>query len=127
MRAPEQFKSRPGLTRLGPALVYSIRGLRAAWRHESAFRQELALVSVLAIVAAALPVTWLERALLWGALLAVLVVELLNSALEAVVDLVAPDEHPLAGRAKDLGSAAVFGALLTCALVWLGVLVRFWP
>ena len=118
MRAPEQFKSRPGLTRLGPALVYSIRGLRAAWRHESAFRQELALVSVLAIVAAAL---------LWGALLAVLVVELLNSALEAVVDLVAPDEHPLAGRAKDLGSAAVFGALLTCALVWLGVLVRFWP
>lgn len=111
-----------GLRRIVFAARYSAAGLKAAWTREAAFRQEVALV--LAGVPLAL---WLgegpvERALLIGSLLLVLPVELLNSAVEATVDRVGDDEHPLSARAKDIGSAAVMLALVLAAVVWAVVL-----
>ncbi|HIJ82801.1 MAG TPA: diacylglycerol kinase, partial [Magnetococcales bacterium] len=93
-------------------------GLRAAWKNEAAFRQELLLALILLPVAIWLGEGGVERALLTGSLFLVLVVEVLNSGLEAVVDRIGPEHHPLAGRAKDMGSAAVFLALLNVVLVW---------
>ncbi len=108
------------------AAGFSASGLRAAWRFEAAFRQECALALVLTPSAFLLAESWAQAALLVAATLAVLVVELLNSAIEAVVDLVAPEAHELAGRAKDLGAAAVFVSLLLAAAVWaLVALERF--
>jgi diacylglycerol kinase (ATP) len=118
------FKSRGGLGRLVGATRYSIDGLRAAWREEAAFRQELALAAVLVPIALWLPVSALERLALVGALLLLLIVELLNSALEAVVDRIGVERHELSKRAKDLGSAAVMVALLLLAASWGTVL---WP
>lgn len=117
------FKSRPGFERLVNATRYSMAGLGAAWRDESAFRQELALCAVLLPLGLWLGSTGLERALLVAPLALVLVVELLNSAIEAVVDLASPGQHALAARAKDLGSAAVFGSLVLVAVVWALVLI----
>ena len=115
-----------GIKRLLMAAGFSASGLRAAWRFEAAFRQECALALVLTPSAFLLAETWTQAALLVAATLAVLVVELLNSAIEAVVDLVAPETHELAGRAKDLGAAAVFVSLLLAAVVWVLVaLERF--
>ncbi len=113
-----RFKSRPGLQRIVNATRYSMAGLTAAWRHESAFRQELALCCVLAPLGLWLGRNGIERALLVGCLLLVLLTELLNSAIEAIVDLASPEHHALAGRAKDLGSAAVFAALATVVVTW---------
>ncbi|MEW6220044.1 MAG: diacylglycerol kinase [Thermodesulfobacteriota bacterium] len=110
------------LERLALALGYSWSGLKAAFVHEAAFRQEILLLAVLAPVALLVDTTLVNRALLLASLLAVLVVELLNSAIEALTDKVAPDLHPLAKRAKDMGSAAVLVALLAAAGVWLAVL-----
>jgi len=110
------------------AFVYSWQGLRAAWRHEIAFRQEV-IIFLCAVPAA----FWLgrsaaERGLLLAATLAVLAVEVLNSSLESLCDLVSPQHHPLAGRAKDLGSAAVLLTILCAVLIWGGVLWdRFVP
>lgn len=112
------FKSRPGLERLLNATRYSMAGLAAAWRDESAFRQELALCAVLLPLGLWLGDTGVERALLVAPLVLVLVVELLNSAIEAVVDLASPQHHALAARAKDLGSAAVFASLVLVAVAW---------
>ena len=111
-----------GLTRIRKATGYSLAGLRAAWRHESAFRQEIGLLLVM--VPAAL---WLgrdlgESALLIAAGLLVLVVELLNSAIEAAIDRIGHDDHRLSAQAKDLGSAAVFVSLCLAGLVWTAVL-----
>jgi diacylglycerol kinase (ATP) len=92
-------------------------------RHEAAFRQELLLAAVLVPVGIWLGEDGVERALLAGSVLLVLVVELLNSAVEATVDRASPEDHPLAKRAKDLGSAAVMVALAAAALVWLLVLL----
>lgn len=103
------------------ATAFSSAGLRAAWRHEEAFRQEAILAAVLAPLALWLGDTSLERALLIGSLLLVLIVELLNSAVEAVVDRIGADPHELSGRAKDMGSAAVLLSLLLAAGVWLAV------
>lgn len=115
-----------GIKRLLMAAGFSASGLRAAWRFEAAFRQECALALVLTPSAFLLAETWTQAALLVAATLAVLVVELLNSAIEAVVDLVAPEAHELAGRAKDLGAAAVFVSLLLATAVWVLVaLERF--
>jgi len=116
------YKSKGGPSRLFAALRYSLQGLRAAFRHEAAFRQELLLVAILAPVAVWLGRTPLEVILLIGSLLFVLVVELLNSALETVADAVTIDDHPLIGRAKDLGSAAVLLALCLAVLVWVAVI-----
>lgn len=107
-----------GWTRLINATGYSIAGLRAAWNNEAAFRQELILALFLFPVGIGLGEGGVERALLIGALLLVLVVEVLNSGLEAVVDRIGPEHHHLAGRAKDMGSAAVFLALANVVLVW---------
>lgn len=109
---------RRGIRRLLAATGYSLAGLRAAWRHEAAFRQEVVLALVLAPLAFWLGQTSLQRLLLLGSCLLVLIVELLNSAIEAVVDRIGPELHELSGRAKDLGSAAVFLSLLLAAAAW---------
>jgi diacylglycerol kinase (ATP) len=109
---------RTGVARILYAAGYSWKGLRAAFRKEAAFRQELALAVLLAPVALWVGNTAVERALLLGSLLLVLIVELLNSALEAVVDRFGDEWHKLSGRAKDMGSAAVFIALANVAVIW---------
>ena len=96
----------------------SWQGIKAAWRLEAAFRQEVLLFGLLLPVALLVPVSGVERVLLLGSLLVVLIVELLNSAIEAVVDRTSLDHHELSGRAKDLGSAAVFCSLLLVLLTW---------
>lgn len=111
-----------GFKRVAMATYYSYRGIVAAIKHEAAFRQELFLACLLLPVAFFLPVTSVERILLIAMIALVLIVELLNSAVEAVVDRVGIEHHELAGRAKDLGSAAVFVALLLCVYTWLAVL-----
>jgi len=116
------YKSRSGLQRLLPAWRYSWQGLRAAWRHEAAWRQELLLAAILIPTALYLPVAGPAKALLIASVLLVLIVELCNSALETVVDRISTESHPLSGRAKDIGSAAVLVALLNAVLVWLLVL-----
>ena len=116
MTSPQRRKSphkcKAGPVRIWRALLYSIAGLYSAFRHESAFRQELALATVLIAVAVALPANLVQMALLINAVLLVLVVELLNSAVEATVDRISFDDHALAKRAKDIGSAAVFVSLV---------------
>lgn len=115
-------KGRSGLDRILHATGYSLAGLRAAYRGESAFRQESWLVIVLAPLAFWLGQTWLELALLLGSLLLVLIVELLNSAIEAAIDRISLDLHELSKRAKDLASAAVLLSLLLCGGVWVSAL-----
>jgi diacylglycerol kinase (ATP) len=100
------------------AAGYSISGLRVALLKEAAFRQEVILFAVLAPLGAWLGANGVERALLIGSLLLVLIVELLNSALEATVDRISRQRHKLSGRAKDMGSAAVYLSLLLAILVW---------
>lgn len=107
-----------GLRRIVNAAGYSLCGLRTAWRTEAAFRQEVMLMVVLLPLALLLGENGVERALLISACMVVLVAELLNSAIEAVVDRIGPEHHPLAGAAKDLGSAAVFIALVMVVMVW---------
>ncbi|MBF0400335.1 MAG: diacylglycerol kinase [Magnetococcales bacterium] len=111
-----------GWQRIVAAARYSMAGFRAAWHHEAAFRQELLLAMVLAPLALWLGVDATQRALLLGSLLVVLITELLNSAIEAAIDRFGGERHPLSGQAKDLGSAAVFVALLLVGVVW-GVVV----
>lgn len=110
-----------GLRRLLDATGYSIAGLKAAWRHEAAFRQEVVLALLLLPAALWLGRSPLEYALLVGSLLVLLITELLNSAVEALTDRVGHERHELSGRAKDLGSAAVLVALSLVAVCWLGV------
>ncbi len=117
------FKGKTGLRRLVNALTYSVAGLRAAYRHEDAFRQEVLLAMVLIPLALLLPAEAVGRALMIGSVLLVLVVELLNSAIEAAVDRVSLDQHRLAKRAKDIGSAAVLVALINVAATWCLVLL----
>lgn len=116
------LKGRTGIRRIFNAFFYSLAGLRAAWRHESAFRQEVALAAVLLPVAFAVPMPGIERAVLAASVFAVIVAELLNSGVEAIVDRVSTERHALAGRAKDLGSAAVLIALLNLAVTWACIL-----
>jgi diacylglycerol kinase (ATP) len=116
------FKGRTGLTRLRNALIYSCAGFAAAYRHEEAFRQEVWLAVITLPLALVLPVSGIGKALMIGSILLVLIVELLNSAIEANVDHVSLESHPLAKRAKDIGSAAVFVSLLNAAVVWALVL-----
>jgi diacylglycerol kinase (ATP) len=116
-------RSGKGLGRLYRAFNWSMAGLRAAFVHEAAFRQELLLCAILVVPALYLGKTGVEKALLLGSLLLILIVEILNSAVEAMVDRIGAAEHDLAGRAKDMGSAAVFLALVNAAVVWLLVIV----
>lgn len=108
-----------GLTRVWKATVYSIQGLQAAWRHESAFRQECVIGLILLPVSFWIARTWVEVAVLMGVCFLVLIVELLNSAIEAVVDRVGPEHHDLAGQAKDMGSAAVMLSLIMAGGTWM--------
>lgn len=116
------FKGKTGLRRVWNAFHYSCAGLHAAYRHEDAFRQEVLLALVLIPLAIWLGEGAVERVLLIGCVLLVLIVELINSAIEATVDRISLDRHPLAKRAKDIGSAAVMIALLNAVLVWALVL-----
>jgi diacylglycerol kinase (ATP) len=109
---------RTGLRRLIRATAFSVAGLRAAWQNEAAFRQECVLALVLIPTAFWLGQGAVERSLLIGSWLLVLVVELLNSGIEAIVDRVSTERHTLSGRAKDLGSAAVFMSLLLALVIW---------
>ncbi len=111
-------KGKTGIRRIWNALFYSLAGLCAAFRHESAFRQELLLAAVLLPLALLLDVALLGKALLVASVMLVLIVELLNSAIEAIVDRVSLELHPLAKRAKDIGSAAVLLSLLSLVMVW---------
>ena len=120
MESPHKGKT--GLTRIWNALFYSLDGLAAAFRHEDAFRQEVFLAAALIPAAFFVPAGGLGRALMIASVLLVLIVELLNSAVEAAVDRISLDNHLLAKRAKDLGSAAVFLSLLNVPIVWLLVL-----
>jgi diacylglycerol kinase (ATP) len=122
-----EFKSKGGLKRLLMAVFYSVDGLKAAWRGEHAFRQEVMLFVVAGIAAMLLPVSSFQKLALIGVLVLVLIVELLNSAIEAVVDRVSLERHPLSKNAKDFGSAAVLLACLLAGATWLVVLFnRFW-
>jgi diacylglycerol kinase (ATP) len=125
-KMPEQsvseFKSKSGFRRIFSAFFYSIDGFKSAWKQEHAFRQELVLVVVGAIVALALPVSAFEKLMMIAVLLLVLVVELLNSAIEAVVDRVSLERHSLSKNAKDFGSAAVFLTVFIAFSTWAVVL-----
>ncbi|MBL8417951.1 MAG: diacylglycerol kinase [Dechloromonas sp.] len=120
----EEFKGKQGLTRLFNALGYSRDGIAAAWKNEAAFREEVILAAVAIPLAFYLGKTGVERALLVGSIVFILIVEILNSAVEAVVDKASPEKHDLAKRAKDMGSAAVLFSLINAALIWACVL---WP
>ncbi|WP_432380272.1 diacylglycerol kinase [Duganella sp. P38] len=113
MQPVSEFKSKSGLKRIYTAFLYSIDGFRAAWRNEHAFRQEVSVFVVGAVIALLLKVSAFEKLVLIGVLLLILIVELINSSIEAVVDRVSLERHPLSKNAKDFGSAAV---LLTCLL-----------
>ena len=115
-------KSRSGLVRIWRALFYSLAGLRAAWQAEHAFRQELMLAAVLVPTALLLPASLTQRALLLACVLVLLIVELLNSAVETTIDRISLDQHGLSKRAKDIGSAAVLIALVNLVVVWAMVL-----
>jgi diacylglycerol kinase (ATP) len=112
------FKGKTGIRRLMNAFGYSLDGFKAAFKHEDAFRQEVFLACLLIPLALYLTHEPIHRALMIGSILLVLIVELLNSAVEAVVDRVSIERHELAKRAKDIGSAAVFIALLNTAVIW---------
>ena len=115
-------KGRTGFDRVLRATGYSVAGLRAAYRGESAFRQEFWLAAGLLPLAFWLGRGWVEVALLGGSAMLVLIVELLNSAIEAAIDRISFELHDLSKRAKDIGSAAVFLSLLLCAAIWLAAL-----
>ena len=117
------YKGKRGLRRVWNALIYSLDGLSAAFRHEDAFRQEVLLALVLIPIALCTPATGTGKALMVGAVLLVLVVELLNSGIEAVTDRISLEDHVLAKRAKDMGSAAVMISLVNVPVVWLLVLL----
>jgi diacylglycerol kinase (ATP) len=118
------FKGKTGLRRVWNALSYSLAGLKAAYLCEDAFRQEVILAALLIPVAFLLPVPWMGRGLMIASVLLVLVVELINSAIEAVVDRVSLENHRLAKRAKDIGSAAVLVTLILVLAVWACVLME---
>ena len=119
---PNDLKGKTGLRRIRNAFGYSLSGLRSAYRAENAFRQECWLAVVLIPLACFLPVGGIGRALMIASVLLVLIVELINSAVEAVVDRISLERHELSKHAKDVGSAAVFIALLNVVVVWFSVL-----
>jgi len=120
--AESPHKGKTGLRRIWNAFFYSLDELSAAFRHEDAFRQEVILAVILMPAALLLPASGEGKALMIASVLLVLIVELLNSAVEAAVDRISLENHQLAKRAKDIGSAAVFLSLLNVPAVWLLVL-----
>lgn len=124
MESAAGLKGKTGLRRLWNALGYSRQGLLAAWQNEAAFRQEVMLAIVAIPLAFVLGKNAVERALMIGSIILIMIVEILNSGLEAIVDKASPEKHELAKRAKDMGSAAVLLSLVNAAAVW-GCLL--WP
>ncbi|QWF15921.1 diacylglycerol kinase [Lysobacter capsici] len=124
----DEYGHKPrGPGRILKAATWSFQGLRAAWLHESSFRLEVYMFVVLAPIGWYFGQTGVERSLLIGSILLVLSVELLNSAVEAVIERYGPEFHELAGRAKDMGSAAVFVLLMNVLLTWAAILgPRLW-
>ena len=116
------FKGRTGLDRVTRAAGHSWAGLKVAYRSEAAFRQEIWLAALMAPLAFLVGHSWVERVLLLGSVVLVLIVELLNSGIEAAIDRISFDLHELSKRAKDMGSAAVLLSLLLCGGVWLSAL-----
>jgi diacylglycerol kinase (ATP) len=112
------YKGKTGLRRLINAFGYSLAGLKAAYKNEDAFRQETVMAVVLIPLALYLGTSPMMRAMMIGAVLLVMIVELLNSSIEATVDRISLENHRLAARAKDIGSAAVLMSLLNLAVVW---------
>ncbi len=112
-----------GLARINAAFFNSLKGFKATWRHEEAFRQEVLLLIFAAPLGIWLGKTGVEKALLLASVLLVLIVELLNTGIEIVVDRISFEHHELSGRAKDVGSAAVLIALLLAGAVWLLILL----
>lgn len=117
------YKGKTGLRRLLNALGYSLAGFRAAYKHEDAFRQEVLLAVFLIPLALWMNVSLLGKALMLGSVLLVIIVELLNSAVEATVDRISLDSHDLAKRAKDIGSSAVLVSLINVIVIWALVLM----
>ena len=117
-----EFKSKSGLKRIFSAMFYSIDGFKAAWANEHAFRQELVVVAVGTVAALLLKISAFEKLMLIAVLVLVLIVELINSALEAVVDRISLERHPLSKNAKDFGSAAVMLAFGIAIAAWAVVL-----
>ena len=111
-------KGKTGLRRIWNAFGYSLAGLRAAYKHEDAFRQELHLALILIPLALWLPATHIGKVLMIASVLLVLIIELINSAIEATVDRISLENHDLAKRAKDIGSAAVFVSLMNVLITW---------
>ncbi|CAM8392205.1 diacylglycerol kinase [Candidatus Methylopumilus planktonicus] len=122
MKSP--YKGKTGLRRLINAFGYSIAGTLAAFKHEDAFRQEVILTAILAPVAIYCGETAIDQALMISSLLLIIIVELLNSSIEATVDRISVKHHKLAKRAKDIGSAAVFFSLINAAVIWFLILVK---
>lgn len=116
-------QNQKGLKRIFNAFFFSLAGFKAAWQHEEAFRQEVLLFAVTTPLAIWLGENTIERLLLIGSIILVLLAELLNSALESIVDRVGLEHHELSGRAKDIGSAAVFLALAWAAVTWVMILI----
>lgn len=111
-------KHRPGLTHAWRATGIALQGLRAAWQHEDAFRQEILIAAIAIPVALLLPASPLGKVMMVASILLVLIVELLNSALETAVDHTSLEQHPLAKRAKDIASAAVFLSIVNALAIW---------
>ncbi len=122
MERESPYKGKKGLRRVFNAFFYSLDGFRAAYKHEDAFRQETLLAAILIPLALWLPATHTGKALMIFSVLLVIMVELLNSAIEATVDRISLDRHDLAKRAKDIGSAAVLVSLINVVAVWALVL-----
>jgi diacylglycerol kinase (ATP) len=117
-----EFKSKGGLKRIVSAFYYSVEGLQSAWRSEYAFRQEILMLVIGTVCALSLKISAFEKFVLIGVLVLVLIVELINSAIEAVVDRISLEHHPLSKNAKDFGSAAVALTLGLAGAAWAVVL-----
>ena len=122
MKSP--YKGKTGIKRLVNAFGYSIAGTLAAFKHEDAFRQEVILAAILTPVAIFYGETAIDQALMISCLLLIIIVELLNSSIEATVDRISVKHHKLARRAKDIGSAAVFFSLINATVIWFLILVK---
>ena len=122
MKSP--YKGKTGIKRLANAFTYSVAGTLAAFKHEDAFRQEVILSAILIPLAIYLGQTAIEQALMIASILLIIIVELLNSSVEATVDRISVKRHKLSKRAKDIGSAAVFFSLVNAAVIWFLILVK---
>jgi diacylglycerol kinase (ATP) len=122
MKSP--FKGKTGIKRLANAFTYSVAGTLAAFKHEDAFRQEVILSIILIPLAIYLGQTAIEQALMIASILLIIIVELLNSSVEATVDRISVKRHKLSKRAKDIGSAAVFFSLVNASVIWFLILVK---